>query len=610
MKVYTAALIDKPLRSTNSDLRKNVASDLKKYLKVRGTAIATQELNTFLLVAGEKNGGPFDPSLIDKIEKGILTKRFRKYYNTNESRFRKYMKNNRELNETAQIVKNFIKEIDSNLPRSLDKELRRINSELPTTFCEVSSKSFVTLWQIDENQTYRFFLSGFDFPVFTGETPGNAINVSSLVDKLIIVNFFVTFMKPTLQRLDEMNTILEQLKAELDKQHYRIAKPKLQSKLELFLRILVAKLSALQELESLIKRIFNLFDIPRMMLAQYHFKSDFLDFNTALNRIDEDIKTGRVKLHEVGNKIQECQLCLRDYLDDGLNGVTELNSSKDFKKAFKTLANLSVNLFVESELLKRWSDFFGSDVPFFSFNVNLFSSADDVFRKEKIDEDTIIAVRGLFKNYNLGRTTVYALRGINLDIKAGEFVSIVGSSGAGKTTLLNCMASLDSPDHGIVYIRGKNLHKMKDSAKSAIRLRDMGFIFQSYALLPHFNTRENVALPADLAGGLSKGIKKRITDLLEGVGIDQQAEQFPAQLSGGQMQRVAIARALTNQPAIIFADEPTGDLDSVTGKQVMDLIKMFHEETGTTVVIITHEEDIAAYAERQIFMEDGVITKR
>jgi putative ABC transport system ATP-binding protein len=172
------------------------------------------------------------------------------------------------------------------------------------------------------------------------------------------------------------------------------------------------------------------------------------------------------------------------------------------------------------------------------------------------------------------------------------------------------MASLDSPDHGIVYIRGKNLHKMKDSAKSAIRLRDMGFIFQSYALLPHFNTRENVALPADLAGGLSKGIKKRITDLLEGVGIDQQAEQFPAQLSGGQMQRVAIARALTNQPAIIFADEPTGDLDSVTGKQVMDLIKMFHEETGTTVVIITHEEDIAAYAERQIFMEDGVITKR
>jgi putative ABC transport system ATP-binding protein len=198
---------------------------------------------------------------------------------------------------------------------------------------------------------------------------------------------------------------------------------------------------------------------------------------------------------------------------------------------------------------------------------------------------------------------------VNLDIKEGEFVAIVGSSGAGKTTFLNCMASLDSPDHGAVYFRGRDLHRMKDSEKSELRLREMGFIFQSYALLPHFNTRENVALPADLAGGLSKGIRRRIEDLLRGVGIDQQAKQFPAQLSGGQMQRVAIARALTNRPAVIFADEPTGDLDSGTGKQVMDLLKKFHEETKTTIVVITHEADIAAYAQRQIVMEDGVIVR-
>ena len=138
----------------------------------------------------------------------------------------------------------------------------------------------------------------------------------------------------------------------------------------------------------------------------------------------------------------------------------------------------------------------------------------------------------------------------------------------------------------------------------------MGFIFQSYALLPHFNTRENVSLPADLAGSLNKELKKRIEDLLKGVGIEQQAKQFPAQLSGGQMQRVAIARALTNRPTVIFADEPTGDLDSGTGKQVMDLLKRFHEETGTTVVVITHEEDVAAYAQRQILMEDGIVTRR
>jgi putative ABC transport system ATP-binding protein len=134
----------------------------------------------------------------------------------------------------------------------------------------------------------------------------------------------------------------------------------------------------------------------------------------------------------------------------------------------------------------------------------------------------------------------------------------------------------------------------------------MGFIFQSYALLPHFDTRENVALPADLAG-FSKDLKNRIEELLDGVGISKQAEQYPAQLSGGQLQRVAIARALTNRPKVLFADEPTGDLDSKTGEQVMELIRKFHEETRTTVIVITHEQDIADYAERQIMMKDGKI---
>ena len=157
------------------------------------------------------------------------------------------------------------------------------------------------------------------------------------------------------------------------------------------------------------------------------------------------------------------------------------------------------------------------------------------------------------------------------------------------------MASLDTPDRGIVLFKGENIHKMDDSKKSKVRLNEMGFIFQNYALLPHYNAKENVALPADLTG-LSGKLKERINDLLKGVEIDLQAKQFPAQLSGGQMQRVSIARSLTNQPAVIFADEPTGDLDSVTGFKVMDLLERFHDETNTTIVVITHDESLLRYA--------------
>jgi putative ABC transport system ATP-binding protein len=251
-----------------------------------------------------------------------------------------------------------------------------------------------------------------------------------------------------------------------------------------------------------------------------------------------------------------------------------------------------------------WLDFFGSDLPFFTFQNRLFSSQLPIITN--MSSKNMLSVRSLSKNYSLGKTTVYALRGVDLDIKKGEFVAIVGNSGAGKTTLLNCMAGLDSPDYGIVIFKDKDLHRLDDSEKSKTRLLDMGFIFQSYALLPHYNTRENVTLPADLAG-LSKKLRNRIEDLLKGVGINNQATQYPAQLSGGQMQRVAIARALTNKPTVLFADEPTGDLDSETGKQVMELIQSFHKETKTTIIMITHEKEIADYAERKIVLEDGLI---
>ncbi len=601
MKVYAAGLIDKSLRAINAKLQKKLVSDCRKTLHVSRRAMSSQELNSFIVLSGEKKGVP-DQKIIEEVETRRLYSRFSKYYTDSESRLHQQLKSDQELRETSKIVKDFIKEVDPNLVKHFDSQLKKIIKELPASYRKIQLKSYVALWDFAETQQYRFYLSGLDSSVFTGTSA--KVNLGELVDKLLIANFFAIFLKPTIARLKELDEVLERLKLGVEGTHYKTTDAKLQKKLELFFRILAAKLSALQDIDNLISRIFKLFQVPRNALTPHNFKNGSVELNKALADMASEIAYGETLLLEVHSKLQECQIHLRDYLDAHKNGIKTIESIETFKNALLPMAELSTDLFVEAELLKMWSDFFGADIPYFGFNKQLFNTQN--VEVTDVADDSIIAVRGLSKNYNLGRTTVYALRGVNLDVKEGEFVAIVGNSGAGKTTLLNCMAGLDSPDYGAVLFRGENLHEMDDSAKSKARLHEMGFIFQSYALLPHFNTRENIALPADLAG-LSKELKDRIENLLSSVGLSNQAKQYPATLSGGQMQRVAIARALTNRPAVIFADEPTGDLDSGTGKQVMDLLKKFHEETKTTIIVITHERDVADYAERQIVIEDGVI---
>jgi putative ABC transport system ATP-binding protein len=604
MRIYTAGLIDKSSQSNNVTLQKRLLSHYRKNLGIPASAINSQELNTFIILSGQKDDGTIDSKTMEKIEKRTHDS-FTKYHISNKSRFEQELKNNQELRETSRIVKDFVKEVDPNLAKIFDSRLEKISKDIPNMHCEIQSRSIVTLWETAENREHRFFLSAFDSPIFKSSTSEIEISMDKLVDKLLFSNFFRIFLKPTVTRLQEMDRVLERLKLGVEGTHYRSKNQKLQTKLELFLRILTAKLSALNDIGSVISRIFDLFQVPRTVLPLYHLRNDVINLNAALAEMASEIEYGKALLIEVQDKLQECQMHLRDYLNEQKNGVKTIDSVNDFQTRLLSIAELSIDLFVEAELLKTWTDLFGSDIPYFSFDRQLFDNNDSY--AFDVADDIILAVRGLTKNYNLGKTTVYALRGVNLDIKEGEFVAILGNSGAGKTTLLNCIAGLDTPDYGIVLFRGKNLHELGDSAKSKSRLLEMGFIFQTYTLLPHFNTRENVALPADLAG-LSKDLKERIENLLEGVGISQQAKQYPATLSGGQMQRVAIARALTNRPAVIFADEPTGDLDSVTGKQVMDLLKKFHEETKTTIIVITHEQDIADYAERKIIMKDGIIT--
>jgi putative ABC transport system ATP-binding protein len=213
------------------------------------------------------------------------------------------------------------------------------------------------------------------------------------------------------------------------------------------------------------------------------------------------------------------------------------------------------------------------------------------------------------KVYNSGPVTVRALRGIDLEIRRGEMVAIMGPSGCGKTTLLNCFSGLDDLTSGNVFIEGVSLAAMDDDAKSRYRSRRMGFVFQSYNLLPVLTTIENVELPLLVARVPAREARERAARLLEAVELRGWEDHKPAQLSAGQQQRVAIARALVNDPAIVWADEPTGNLDSETSAQIMDLLVRLNQEQNQTLVLVTHDANVSSRAHRILKMRNGQIVE-
>lgn len=223
-------------------------------------------------------------------------------------------------------------------------------------------------------------------------------------------------------------------------------------------------------------------------------------------------------------------------------------------------------------------------------------------------DNSIILVDNIHKSYLMGKEAVPALRGVTIQVRRGEMLCLMGPSGSGKTTLLNLLGGLDEPGRGHIVIDGENLVGMKEEQVARLRLRKMGFIFQTFNLLGNFTAFENVEAPMVLAGRLKRKERKtRAAMLLEQVGLADRMDHYPSELSGGQQQRVAIARALANDPPIIIGDEMTGDLDSETGFEVMRLIRQLNREQGKTVIYVTHDPRMADFADRVINMLDGVI---
>ena len=224
--------------------------------------------------------------------------------------------------------------------------------------------------------------------------------------------------------------------------------------------------------------------------------------------------------------------------------------------------------------------------------------------------DAVIWVEDLHKIYKMGDNEVHALRGVSLTVRRGEIVAIMGPSGSGKSTLMNILGCLDQPTYGLYVLDGQDVSKMSDDALAAARNKMVGFVFQSFNLLARTSALDNVLLPLVYAGATLRQRKKRSREVLESVGLGDRLHHTPNELSGGQQQRVAIARALVNQPAIILADEPTGNLDSTSGKEIMEILQRLNHDSGITVILVTHDPNVTRYAQRVIQLFDGRILKR
>jgi putative ABC transport system ATP-binding protein len=225
-----------------------------------------------------------------------------------------------------------------------------------------------------------------------------------------------------------------------------------------------------------------------------------------------------------------------------------------------------------------------------------------------VPADAVIVTRNLQRNYDMGGEVVHALQGVDITIRKNEFVAIMGPSGSGKSTLMNLIGCLDSPTAGEYWLNGYRVSELEDDELARIRNREIGFVFQTFNLLPRATALHNVELPLVYAGIGSKERRALAADALSRVGLADRVQHRPNELSGGQRQRVAIARALVNRPSILLADEPTGNLDSTTSQEIMSLFRILHDE-GQTIVLVTHESEIAAHANRQIHLKDGRVER-
>ncbi len=560
-----------------------------------------EELTSFLLfnasfntdLCSEKNAHITDRTIEETARKTLneirarIDGHYNEYLENLVNRFSKNINKNRELKESINIIKNklALSEIEK---VEFSDDVYSLIDNLTKNYFDIINNSTIYILDHFGCKTSFVEMSNIKFEIHSEK------NIIQLIDEMILYNFTKQYAQKSTQFFNEFNTLLNDMNKYLGKCNSK------SKNFEEALDLLKGKSFEIVD---------NIHDIRRQLARQ----------NSAEDAIVSEVKEmGDTNLEKIitensqKEKILEIVI-LTDKANEAIQlwfenirKIELLDKYDETTGIPKEIEKTILQFFTKMELLRIWSEFF-YDISYFTVRKGNVVQTLDMTVKTTIETKAVLVVEDIYKTYRLLKSSVYALRGVSFEIIPGEFLAIMGPSGAGKTTLVNILTGLDSPDKGTVYLNGKNIAIMGDNELTEFRRDEIGLVFQFYQLFADLTALENVSMPAEMAKMPVAEAREKALEILKVVELEKFANQYPDKLSGGQQQRVAIARALINDPSLIVADQLTGDLDSVTGQQIIGYLRKINKEKGTTILLVTHNKHVATQADRILIIEDGEI---
>ena len=592
------------INKLNRDSLNSLINKLRNYLyKLDALYFDVLEVNTFLFI---NCGFPLEfAELIEQRTAVVknIEQIMHNYCSKECSLYAKTIRQNIEIKDITKMLVQLVKDSKTLKPKNIIQEIENqandIDDRVVHHVSDVLLNSFIAVWDFPENIPDIIMFPDLFLKRDVSDKKNN-VPLRYLAENLLIIQFgkaCVNNLSPILSSLEKAIDSLESLLG--NKKIMDELLTHMSNKLWRTLRVVFGLLSSTQQTITVLEKQIHRISEVRQDLVEQVRKLEYNPLMDYLMLMDTTLACDEYtsRLGNLQKRVKETYQALLDIINK-FQDIPDSVISEDVSD----IIDIFTKTLTEIQLMKFYSDKFKDLAYFQTIPANIVLE-----KQEEIDitEDVILKGISLFKTYRLLGSTVYALRGVDVEIKKGEIIAITGPSGSGKTTLLNLLSGLDTPTRGAVFLSGKNIDVLSDAELSIFRRKNMGFIFQYYNLIPQLTVLENVMLPGLMVKRPNREVRKKALELLEEVGLTRFQNQFPIKLSGGQMQRVTIARAMINDPAVLFADEPTGDLDSETGKTVIELIRRFAKEKQTAVILVTHDKSITKVCDRTIEIGDG-----